>query len=573
MYRISSPARWLLVLALALGALASTVPAAAQVPTFDTCIATPTNSSFNFPESAAVGDFNGDGNLDALVTDGATSLRLMLGNGNGTFAQHDVNVPGTNPGPIKAADFNGDGRLDAVLTSNGTGNATVLLNVGNALNGVPQFAASNYPGGGRSVTAGDLNGDGWPDFILGSAFGFLFVYLNDGNGAFTAGQVTTIFPGVGPSVGPGVIADLNGDGKADFVVTSTQAGHTSIFFGNGDGTLQGSPVAIPVHAFGAAVADLNGDGRPDLIQALGGALLVHLNDGTGTFGTFTSYAQGSGSVAAGDVNGDGHVDVVGGYNVVRLGDGTGALGAPYVFPAAAGSNPRDVAVGDFNNDGKLDIGTVGRDNRTYGVMLNSTVFVAPATMFFTDALTGNSSPNLAAFPAGNYGYTASGLQRIQSSSTTDRPMVTTALGTYLTANNFTAEITVDLTSPDLAYFGFGRTEPDPLYFNEPVPSFIFRVHNNWQGYSGIQAWPTTFGTGFNDPSHFFGFPPGNSLPDYSGGPLTLMITKSGDTLTMSIPSLGASKTFSISQYAAAMGLTGSNARIFFGPAPARCSPT
>jgi hypothetical protein len=373
--RVFSSARALLLL-LGLAALAVPTRSFAQAPTFSAVVTTYTGSSFNFPEFAAVGDFNGDGKLDALVTDGSTSLRLMLGNGNGTFNQSNVSVPGTNPGPVKAADLNGDGKLDAVLTSNGPGNSTVLINTGNDVNGVPQFTATNYPGGGRSVTVGDLNGDGRPDFIVGNAGGGLLVYLNAGAGAFTAGQVTGIQPSAGfPSVGPGVIADLNGDGKADYVVTSNQAGATDIFLGNGDGTLQ-APAVIPGYAFGLAVADLNHDGRPDLLQAAGGDLMVHLNSGDGRFSAPpTLYSLGGGSVTTADINGDGNLDVVVGYDVVRLGDGNGAFGGAYLFQANL--NARDVAVGDFNGDGKPDIGTVGRDDRTYGVLLNTTVF-APA---------------------------------------------------------------------------------------------------------------------------------------------------------------------------------------------------
>jgi hypothetical protein len=373
--RVFSSARALLPL-LALAALAVSTRSFAQAPTFSALVTTYTGSSFNFPEFAAVGDFNGDGKLDALVTDGSTSLRLMLGNGNGTFNQSNVSVPGTNPGPVKAADLNGDGKLDAVLTSNGPGNSTVLINTGNDVNGVPQFTATNYPGGGRSVTVGDLNGDGRPDFIVGNAGGGIGVYLNTGAGAFTAGHVTNLLPNVGGSVGPGVIADLNGDGKADYVVTSNQTGATDVFLGNGDGTLQ-APAVIPGYAFGLAVADLNRDGKPDLLQAAGGDLMVHLNSGDGRFSAPPAlYSLGGGSVTTADINGDGNLDVVVGYDVVRLGDGSGAFGGAYLFPANL--NARDVAVGDFNGDGKPDMGTVGRDDRTYGVLLNTTVFAPPS---------------------------------------------------------------------------------------------------------------------------------------------------------------------------------------------------
>ena len=396
--RLALPARALLVVT-ALIALAVPTQSFAQAPTFNTFIATPKGGEPWFhPGFAAVGDYNGDGKLDAIVTDGSYNgvVRLLLGNGDGTFTEHDVSVPSTptnpTPGVIKAADLNGDGRLDAVFVS-GQGNLapTVMINTGNDANGVPQFSVTTYApfsSGIRSLTVGDLNGDGRPDFIVGNAYGSLQVYLNNGNGTFTAGQATNLMPNVGGSTGPGVIADLNGDGKADYVVTSNQAGAIDVFFGNGDGTLQ-APVVMPSSTTSLAVADVNGDGKLDLLAVANGApnqLLVYLNTGGGSFGAPTSYSTGGSawngwtSVTTADLNGDGKLDVVttnsGSNNVaVFLGDGSGTFGAPVLFTVNV--TPFDVTVRDFNGDGKPDIATAGQNDNTYGVLLNTTVFAPP----------------------------------------------------------------------------------------------------------------------------------------------------------------------------------------------------
>ncbi len=184
---------------------------------------------------------------------------------------------------------------------------------------------------------------------------------------------------------------------------------------------------------------------------------------------------------------------------------------------------------------------------------------APAAqLFFTDPLTGPNSPNLAAIPARKYGYTGSGLKRTQSNSTTDRPMVTTALSSYLgsTTGDFGAEVTVRLTSPDLLFFGLGQGDMDSSYFNEPNHAFYFRVHSNWQGNSSIQG-DVRAGNflAIKDESVFGYYSPGSTI--------TLRITRIGDNVTMSVVG-GASFTYSLSAYQAALGLTGSNTRVFFG---------
>lgn len=336
--RLVSQARALLfVSALAAAALAVPTRSFAQAPTFNAFVATPKGGEPWFqPNSAAVGDFNHDGKLDALVADGGPNLRLMLGNGDGTFTEHDVSTPladfgvgvfnrfrPTNPGRTVAADVNGDGLLDAVTVSNG-GNwaVTVLINTGNDVNGVPQFTGTNYNTfltQIRSIATGNLNGDGKPDLVVGTGGGTVMVMMNNGDGTFhastffgpnnlnpflpfhTGRNYYGILPSAGgPSTGGSAIADVNGDGKADYIVASNQSLSTNIFFGNGDGTFRalswadqpgalnadGTPkaqVVITGAGVGLAVVDVNHDGKPDLLEADGTQLQVFLNSGDGKF--------------------------------------------------------------------------------------------------------------------------------------------------------------------------------------------------------------------------------------------------------------------------------------------------
>lgn len=415
----------LTVLAMALPNFAS-----AQVPTFNALITTSANSGSIFPESAAVGDFNGDGNSDAIITVGASNtFRLMLGNGTGTFSVHNVGLPQfalntvvalpsnlvnfppssvSGFGAVQAVDVNHDGKLDVICVENVGINFVnysfigVLINTGNDGNGVPQFTATHhYDGAGiRPLTVGDLNGDGEVDFITGNAWGGHHVWIGNGSSAFTSGQAFGLFPGVGnPSAGLGAIADVSGDGNADFVTTSNQNGGANVFLGNGDGTLQTTPTLLANGAVSVVVADVNGDGQPDLLMgntAIGlQGLYVYLNAGGGTFGAPTLYAieglnggyHGGGSVALSDFNGDGILDAAlslfynGANNVlfnnivVLLGDGNGGFSQRVDFQASG--FPTYVFADDFNNDGKSDIGTILRNARQFGVLTNTTVFTPP----------------------------------------------------------------------------------------------------------------------------------------------------------------------------------------------------
>ncbi len=430
--RLISQARAILAVS-ALAALAVTTLGFAQAPTFNTLVTTFTgNPGYENPNMAGVGDFNGDGKLDAIVGTGSDNLRLMLGNGDGTFTQSYVSSPGAhNQGAIRVADLNGDGRLDAITVSNqGNLAASVLINTGN-IAGVSQFTATNYvnPGFGtsglRSLTVGDLNGDGKPDFVVGSANGGIRVWRNNGDGTFTGEQYYGMLPGAGgPSVGAGVIADLNGDGKADYLVTSNQNHAINIFWGNGDCTFQATPAIIPAtDGMFPVVSDLNHDGKPDFLAVdIGtGMLQVYLNNGNGTFSGPTLISTGLPNpvtLAFTDMNGDGKPDVVtsdlniasGNNNVaVLLGNGDGTFGAPNLYNGTR--RALDLAVGDFNGDGKPDIGMVGLNDDTYGVLTNTTPIALPPTPTLTasaPALTvpGNITVNATSAAGATVNFTA-----------------------------------------------------------------------------------------------------------------------------------------------------------------------
>lgn len=191
------------------------------------------------------------------------------------------------------------------------------------------------------------------------------------------------------------VGDFNGDGNNDLVVFNTQPNSISILLGNPDGSFKPAVnVASSIYAFAVAVADFNGDGKPDLVVTGGTTpfdVWILLGNGDGTFQTPKTFSVPffGGGIAVGDFNGDGRVDLAmvgvadprtqAGEVLILLGNGDGTLQSPNGF--SVGTDPRSVAVGDFNGDGKTDLavasGTLsillGNGDGTFGAAENLAV--------------------------------------------------------------------------------------------------------------------------------------------------------------------------------------------------------
>jgi len=295
---------------------------------------------------------------------------------------------GTAPDAVAIADVNGDGRPDIVVAnvceslgcSSSEGGMAVLLGNGD---GTFQSAMSFNSGGigAQSVAVADLNSDGRPDLAVGtcvissSSCGFgqsgqVAIILGNGDGTF---QSATTYASGGWGTNSVAVADVNGDGKLDLLVTNfydpTKGfGSVGVLLGNGDGTFQ--PVVTYASNYSnvdsAVVADVNGDGKPDLIMA-GGAVIVLLGNGDGTFQSAKIYSPLPNTITlaltVADVNGDGKLDVVtANFNHcancsssvgVMLGNGDGSFRSSVTYDSG-GVFADGVAVVDVNGDGKLD---------------------------------------------------------------------------------------------------------------------------------------------------------------------------------------------------------------------------
>jgi hypothetical protein len=326
---------------------------------------------------------------------------------------------GTYPGSIAVADFNGDGTPDLAIANAFSSTLTILLGRGDgtfAL-GIPVQTG----GEPLAVAAGDLNGDGKIDLAVADFIdNVVLIYIGNGNGTFTLGA--SINAGSAPA--DIAIADLNGDGKRDLVVVNGTRGSTigqtvTVLPGNGNGSF-GAAIAYATGAspYLVVVADFNGDGKPDLAVASGdsNAVWIHLGHGDGTFTLGGSYGAGSypDALAVADFNGDGKLDLAVGNDFsndvsILLGRGDGTFGAAIDFPAGAG--PATVSVADFNGDGLPDLAIVNRFNDTIALLLGNGdgAFQAPIAVLvgsqpkvaIAKDLNGDGKPDLVVTSAAN----------------------------------------------------------------------------------------------------------------------------------------------------------------------------
>lgn len=166
--------------------------------------------------SAAVGDFDGDGDLDlAVVSNGNDLISVFLGDGFGIFGSRIDYDIGADPYGITAGDFNGDGVLDLAAANTGSDNITVLLGDGTGKFGnLEDYSVGDYP---RMIVNADFDGDGDADLAVGNRDdNTISILTGAGDGTFTSGGTLTLTTPLGLAAG-----DLDGDGDIDLAGASS----------------------------------------------------------------------------------------------------------------------------------------------------------------------------------------------------------------------------------------------------------------------------------------------------------------------------------------------------------------
>jgi FG-GAP-like repeat len=343
------------------------------------------------PGNIALGDVNKDGKPDLVVASGRSrSITVLLGQGDGQFRaarMSPIQVP-DSPSEMALGDFNGDSNLDLAIASHDSYGVALLLG-----DGAGSFAlAPNSPivmkEGRRPHThgleTGDLNGDGHLDLVTANnADNDIAVVFGDGRGSFsrTAGSPFA----VGKAPYPLAIGAVNSDGHLDIVVTSTLHGNSqssyvlTVLLGDGRGGFQRSQAPVrTADPWYVAIGDLNGDRKPDLVTTHWerNQLTLLVGDGRGAFsetaGSPFDLGHSAWRVVVADVNHDRNADVVAaaGDGVrVMLGNGQGSLKPAPVSLFPTGKGAWRLAFGDMNGDGKPDVATSNLESDTVTVLL------------------------------------------------------------------------------------------------------------------------------------------------------------------------------------------------------------
>ncbi len=386
---------------------------------------------------AAAGDVNGDGYGDIIVgapyyDNGETDegrAYVYLGSASGLAPSPAWTAESDQAGAVfgmvvsTAGDVNGDGYADVIvgapLYDNGEtdeGRAYVYLGSASGLMASPTWTAEgNHAGayfGVAAATAGDVNGDGYADVIVGAPFddngendeGRAYVFLGSESGLAPSSSWTTESDQAGAAFGYWVstAGDVNGDGYADVIVGApyfdngqTDEGRAYVFLGSASGLAASSAWTAESDQenanFGDRVAtagDVNGDGYSDVIVGAqffdgtypdDGRVFVYLGSASGPaisagwtgYGDQASADFGFSVATAGDVNGDGFGDVI--VGAPNYDNGQTDEGRAYVFPGSAsglGASPVWTAesdqagarfglsvatAGDVNGDGYSDV--------------------------------------------------------------------------------------------------------------------------------------------------------------------------------------------------------------------------
>lgn len=350
----------------------------------------------NYPLSICLNDFDGDGKEDMGVVNNFpydSTVSVLRNNGTdgditaASFADTVNYVTSDFPFGVSSGDIDGDGKPEMAVVNNGSNTVTVYRNTSTA--GIISFKRGGEfitGSGPRSVSIGDIDGDGKPDLVVINDYDNTVSILRNTSIAADISFDSKIDFATGGSPWSVAIGDLDEDGKPDLAVTNSFGFSVSVLRNTSSAGVVSfdAKTDFPTGGGGIlALGDLDGDGYTDIatVSYFSGVLSILRN--TGTAGPisfdpridYTTEAQPS-SIAIGDLDGDGKPDIaISNFksNTVSVFRNNGTAGtvsyeAKVDFPV--GTSPSCIAIGDLDQDGKPDLAVTNKASETISVLKN-----------------------------------------------------------------------------------------------------------------------------------------------------------------------------------------------------------
>ena len=318
----------------------------------------------------------------------------------GSFAPAVTYTTGLSPMGVAVGDLDGDGRPEIVVTNLGANNVSVFRNTSTSgvINSGSLALKADFPTGvaPEGVAIGDIDGDGKAEIIVANETGNNISVLMNTSPVGSISFAAKVDFATGSFASVVAVGDIDGDGRTDIAVTNFNATNISVLRNTATpGIINSGSLATHFdfttgsNPHGLALADINGDGKPELVVTNYGSNTISIFQNNATSGiinaasfaarvNFGTLASSPFSLSVGDLDGDGKADIAVGYNggsqlsVYRNNSSSVINSSSLALEVdfTTGGTPRNVAVGDLDLDGLPDVISANYAGNTISVLRN-----------------------------------------------------------------------------------------------------------------------------------------------------------------------------------------------------------